>query len=99
MSTQKYVAEFFGTFVFLAVILQVTRPESTTGPLTPIYIALGLLVAILLIGPISKAHVNPAISIMSVYNNTLPKSDLIPYILAQVLGGISAVVVFNKIKY
>jgi len=98
MSSKKYVAEFFGTFVFLAVILQVTSASSTTGPVTPIYIALGLLVAILLVGTISGCHVNPAISVMSAFNGTLPMIDLFPYIGAQLLGGVSALVVFNMSK-
>ena len=98
MSSKKYVAEFFGTFVFLAVILQVTSVSSTTGPVTPIYIALGLLVAILLVGTISGCHANPAISVMSAINGTLPLNDLFPYIVAQLLGGVSALVVFNMSK-
>jgi aquaporin Z len=97
MSSSRYAAEFFGTFVFLSVILQVTRAGSSTGPVTPLYIALGLLAAVLLVGPISGCHVNPAISVMSAVNKSLPMSDLLPFVAAQLLGGLAANSVFDMV--
>jgi aquaporin Z len=42
------------------------------------------------IGHISGCHINPAVSIGLVVAKRFPLSDLLPYILAQVVGGIAA---------
>jgi aquaporin Z len=42
------------------------------------------------IGHISGGHLNPAVSLGLVAGRRFPASDLIPYVVAQVLGGIVA---------
>jgi aquaporin Z len=91
----KYVAEFLGTFVFLSVILAVTQRPSEV---TPVMVAAGLLAAVLLVGSVSGAHLNPAVSVMMAFNKSLPTGDLVPYIGAQLLGGIAAKVVFDMMN-
>ncbi len=41
------------------------------------------------IGHISGCHLNPAVSVGLFVANKMPKADLVPYIVAQVLGGIA----------
>ncbi len=77
----SYLVEFLGTFLFLSVIL-------ITGQALPIAIALA---SVIFFGSkISGGHFNPAVSIMMTLRGSLAPSDLILYILSQVLGGISA---------
>jgi aquaporin Z len=78
----KYLVEFLGTLFLMFVIL-------TTGN----YLAIGaaLAVAVLLGGAISGGAFNPAVAIGLMYNGKLPRSDLIPYIVAQVAGSLVAV--------
>ena len=57
---------------------------------TGVAIAFGLtlLTMVYTIGPISGCHINPAVSIGLWAGNRFPASQLLPYIIAQVLGGI-----------
>ena len=85
----KYLVEFLGTMFFLYVIL-------ATGSAIPIGLALA--VAIMVGGNISGGNYNPAVSIMMVAAGKLPKSDLVPYIIAQVAGGLAALELFKRVK-
>jgi len=78
----KYLVEFLGTLFLMFVIL-------ATGN----YLAIGaaLAVAILLGGAISGGAFNPAVSIALMYSGKMPRSDLVPYIVAQVAGALVAV--------
>src|SRR4029077_16284721 len=42
------------------------------------------------IGHISGCHLNPAVSVGLVVGKRFPASDLLPYVVAQVVGGIAA---------
>ena len=84
----KYVVEFLGTLFFLYVIL-------ATG--NPLAIGLALSIAAMVGGPISGGNYNPAVSVMMVAAGKLPKSDLLPYIVAQVAGGLAALELYKKI--
>ena len=85
---QKYVVEFLGTLFFLYVILVVGKP---------IAIGLALYIAILVGGKISGGHFNPAVSVMMTFAKRLAMKDMFPYIIAQVLGGLSAVVLSKQV--
>ena len=77
----KYFIEFVGTLLLLFVIL-------TTG--NPIAIGATLCTVILFGGKISGAHFNPAVSIAMASKGAMNVSDLIPYILSQMAGGLVA---------
>ena len=83
----KYVAEFLGALFFIYVIL-------ATGDAIAIGVALAL--AILMIGKISGGHLNPAVSIIMFLKGNLSMKDLVPYILAQVAGGVVALEIFKR---
>ena len=85
----KYLVEFLGTMFFLYVIL-------ATGSAIPIGLALA--VAIMVGGKISGGNDNPAVSIMMVAAGKLPKSDLVPYIIAQISGGLVALELYKRVK-
>ncbi len=90
----KYVAEFVGTFVFLSVILAAVENKSN-GNVTPVMVAVGLLAAIVLVGAVSGAHLNPAVSVMMALHKSLPHAELVPYVGAQLLGAVAAKFVFD----
>jgi glycerol uptake facilitator-like aquaporin len=46
-----------------------------------------LFVLITILGPISGAHFNPAVSLVMAWRGELPKSELLPYCVAQIVGG------------
>ena len=85
----NYVVEFLGTAFFLLVIL-------LTGQAIPI--ALALAAVIMVGGKVSGGHFNPAVSVMMWRKGKLKMSDLVPYILAQVLGGLVALELSKHIK-
>jgi aquaporin Z len=85
----KYLVEFLGSVFFIYVIL-------ATG--NALAIGAALAVTILLIGKISGGHVNPAVSIAMNAAGKLPTKDLVPYILAQSLGGLVALELFKRVK-
>ena len=85
----NYVVEFLGTLFFLYVIL-------ATG--NALAIGAALAIAIIVGGPISGGNFNPAVSIMMVSDGKLHKSELIPYILAQVSGGLAALELYKRVK-
>jgi len=85
----RFVAEFLGTLFFLYVIL-------ATGSAIPIGIALAI--AIMTVGRYSGGNFNPAVSIMMAAAGKLNKDDLLPYILAQVSGGLVAFELYKRVK-
>lgn len=86
---QKYLAEFLGTLFFVYVIL-------ATG--NPLAIGAALALVILLTSRISGGHMNPAVSIVMASSGKIPTADLMPYIIAQILGGLVALEIFKKWK-
>lgn len=87
---QKYLAEFAGTIFFVYVIL------ATSNPLA---IGAALALVILLAGSISGGHVNPAVSIVMASAGKISTSELIPYCLAQILGGLVALELYKRYKF
>ena len=83
----KFVVEFLGTMFFLYVIL-------ASG--NPLAIGLALAVAVMVGGKISGGNFNPAVSVMMVAAGKLKKADLLPYIVAQVAGGLAALELHKK---
>ncbi len=93
---KKYVAEFFGTFWLVlggcgSAVLAAAFPQVGIG-LLGVSLAFGLTVLTMAfaIGHISGCHLNPAVSIGLWVGGRFPASNLLPYIAAQVLGGIVA---------
>ena len=93
---KKYGAEFFGTFWLVlggcgSAVLAAAFPNLGIG-LLGVALAFGLTVLTMVyaIGHISGCHLNPAVSIGLWAGGRFRASQLLPYIIAQVLGGIVA---------
>jgi glycerol uptake facilitator-like aquaporin len=83
----KYLVEFLGTMLLVFVIF-------ATGNWAAIGAALA--VAVLLGGKISGGAFNPAVAISLYSAGKLAKSDLLPYIVVEILGGLAAFFVYTK---
>ncbi len=93
---KQYGAEFFGTFWLVlggcgSAVLAAAFPDVGIG-LLGVALAFGLTVLTMAyaIGHISGCHLNPAVSIGLWAGGRFPANKLLPYIVAQVLGGIVA---------
>ena len=96
MNMKRYGAEFFGTFWLVlggcgSAVLAAGFPRVGIG-LLGVSLAFGLTVLTMAfaIGHISGCHLNPAVSIGLWAGGRFPAKQLLPYIGAQVLGGIVA---------
>ena len=92
---KKLVAEFIGTLWLVlggcgSAVLAAGYPELGIG-FTGVALAFGLTVVTMAyaIGHISGCHLNPAVSVGLWIGGRFDKKELIPYIIAQVLGGIA----------
>jgi aquaporin Z len=93
---KQYTAEFFGTFWLVlggcgSAVLAAAFPGVGIG-LLGVSFAFGLTVLTMAyaIGHISGCHLNPAVSIGLWAGGRFQANKLLPYIVAQVLGGIVA---------
>jgi len=91
MTAKALVAEFIGTLFFLSIILNVVN-DSSIGVIA---IAVGLLAAIYMVGGVSGGHFNPAVSVMMFMKGNLPADMTILYIIAQIIGALSALLLNN----
>jgi aquaporin Z len=86
-------AEFFGTFWLVfggcgAAVLDAAFPQLGIGFLgVALAFGLTLLTMAYAIGHVSGCHINPAVSVGLWAGGRFPASELIPYVVAQVLGG------------
>lgn len=83
----KYLVEFLGTMFLVYVIF-------ATGN----YLAIGaaLAIGVLLGGAISGGAFNPAVTLALYSAGKLSKSDLLPYMIVQMLGALAGLTVYKQ---
>ncbi|MDQ2833064.1 MAG: aquaporin Z [Acidobacteriota bacterium] len=93
--SKRVAAEFFGTFWLVfggcgSAVLAAAFPQLGIG-FVGVSLAFGLTVLTMAfaIGHVSGCHLNPAVSVGLVVGRRFAIGDLIPYIIAQVLGGLA----------
>lgn len=91
---RKYAAELIGTFWLTfggcgSAVLAAAFPEVGIG-LLGVSLAFGLTVLTMAyaIGHVSGCHLNPAVTVGLAAGGRFPASDILPYVLAQVIGAI-----------
>src|SRR6202012_1629158 len=96
MNAQKYAAEFIGTFWLTfagcgSAVIAAGFPQVGIG-LVGVSFAFGLTVLTMAyaIGHVSGCHLNPAVTVGLAAGGRFPTSDVLPYIVAQVVGAIIA---------
>jgi aquaporin Z len=92
--TQKLAAEFVGTLWLVlggcgSAVLAAAFPDLGIG-FAGVALAFGLTVLTMAyaIGHVSGAHLNPAVSVGLCVGGRFPARDLLPYIVAQVVGAV-----------
>ena len=100
---RRATAEFFGTFWLVfggcgSAVFAATFPQTGIG-FAGVALAFGLtlLTMCYAIGPISGCHINPAVTIGQWVAGRFSGKDVIPYIVAQVVGAIAAAAVLYAI--
>jgi aquaporin Z len=93
--SKRAVAEFLGTFWLVfggcgSAVLAAAFPQLGIG-FYGVALAFGLTVLTMAyaIGHISGCHLNPAVSIGLAAGKRFPVAELLPYVIAQVIGGIA----------
>jgi aquaporin Z len=83
----KYLAEFFGTLTFVYIIL-------ATG--NPLAIGATLSLVLLFTHNISNGGLNPAVTIVMASAGQIDSRELVPYCLAQIFGGLTALELYKR---
>ena len=83
-----YLVEILGTFIFLSVIL-ISEGD-------PISIGVTLAAMILFGAKISGGHFNPAVTFMMWLNKQKDTTDMVFYMLCQLLGGTLAYLLYDS---
>lgn len=98
-SSQRLVAEFIGTAFLLATVvgsgIMADRLSDGNVALALLgnTIPTGAILAVLItmLGPISGAHFNPAVTFVFMLRDEIPKSEAGYYVIAQITGGLVGV--------
>jgi glycerol uptake facilitator-like aquaporin len=106
--TRRLTAEFVGTALLVAVMVgagasaeALSKADAGLQLLeTGIATGLGLAVLILMFGPVSGGHFNPAVSLVDWWlgrraGGGLSSRDLAGYVVAQILGGVVGAILAN----
>jgi glycerol uptake facilitator-like aquaporin len=99
MSARRIVAEGLGTALLLAVVvgsgIMAERLAGGNVALALLANALatgaGLVALILMLGPVSGAHFNPAVTLSEAWQGNLARAHVLPYIAAQCAGAVAGV--------
>src|ERR1700688_2419413 len=94
--SRELSAEFIGTFTLVTAVCGAALFSAPSAGLIAVAFAVGLSVLAMAyaVGPISGAHFNPAVTCGLVAAGLFEAGKAIPYIIAQVIGGVAAAVIF-----
>jgi aquaporin Z len=93
--TRRLVAEVFGTFLLVFGVIGAAIYYN--GEAKPLVVGLAVGIAVLAgaysVGHISGGHFNPAVSLGAAAAGRMPWKDVLPYIAAQLVGGLLATLI------
>ncbi len=94
----RCIAEVLGTFILVLIGCGAGHASVLAGAhsgLWQVSIIWGIavMIAVYVVGAVSGAHLNPAITLALATWGRFPKSNAIPYVMAQVVGGFAAAAV------
>lgn len=93
---RRAAAELLGTALLVAVVVgsgimgeQLAGPDVAMALLAnTLATGAGLFAILTALGPISGAHLNPAVTVCMAWRGGLARRDVLPYVAAQVAGGV-----------
>jgi len=103
MTTTKLVlAEFFGTLVLVATVVgsgimgtQMSEDPGVALLINAFSTVFVLALLIVILGPISGAHFNPAVTLVMWAKKLQPGTHVLPYVIAQIAGAIGGAILAN----
>jgi aquaporin Z len=109
-SPQKYLAEFVGTFALLlfgggSAVFSLVYVSGFGGDYMSrailVSLSFGFVLAALayIFGEISGGHFNPAVTLSMAVSRRMPMGDVVPYLVAQIVGGIVGIGVVAGIAH
>jgi len=98
----KLVSEFVGMALLACVVVgsgimgtNLSNDPGVALLINTISTIFALAILILILGPISGAHFNPAVTLVSLVNKTMQAKDALAYIAVQIAGGITGAIAAN----
>lgn len=86
---RKYLAEFLGSIFFVYVVLATHNAFA---------IGAALALVIFVTSTLSGGHINPTVTIAMAAWGKFPVDQVIPYIAAQLLGGLVALEIYKRYR-
>ena len=100
--TRKLVAEFGGTAALVCIVVgsgimgtNLSNDDGIALLINTVSTVLGLALLILILGPVSGAHFNPAVTLVMFAQRAIELKAAIGYIVAQILGAIGGAILAN----
>lgn len=84
----NYLAEFVGTLLVVYVYMATSSNPLAVGATISLIMLLSI--------NITNIYLNPALTIASVSIGKLPSNELVPYCIAQIMGGLVGLEIFKR---
>ena len=81
----QYLLDFLGTLFFMYIVLATGNP-----------LAMGAAFALTMM--LTGTYLNPAITIVMAAAGQMGTSEVIPYLVAEILGGLTALEIFKRVR-
>jgi glycerol uptake facilitator-like aquaporin len=99
---RKSLAEFIGTALLVCVVvgsgIMGTNLSNDVGValiINALSTIMALALLILVLGPISGAHLNPAVTFVQILRRSLPAGEAVAFVVAQITGAIAGALLAN----
>ncbi|MEY4453403.1 MAG: hypothetical protein RIT51_1081 [Actinomycetota bacterium] len=99
---RKSLAEFSGTALLVCVVVgsgimgtNLSRDVGVALIINALSTVMALTLLILVLGPISGAHLNPAVTFVQVFRRSLPAGQAVTFLVAQITGAIAGALLAN----
>ncbi len=100
--TRKLLAEFGGTAALVCIVVgsgimgtNLSNDDGIALLINTVSTVLGLALLILILGPVSGAHFNPAVTLVMFAQRAIELKVAIGYVVAQILGAIGGAILAN----